>query len=132
MTSTTLAARLPGGALLPAALKLDAVVTAANGAAYLVAAGPLSDLLGLSEGVLRGAGAFLVVFAACVWASAAAGGRGARAIVAANVAWALASVACAVAAVGSPTTAGTVWIVLQAVVVAGFAELQIAGLRRRG
>ena len=39
---------------LRTALKLDAVVTGANGAAYLVAAGPLEDLLGLSPALLRG------------------------------------------------------------------------------
>ena len=33
---------------LRTALKLDAIVTGANGAAYLVAAGRLEDLLGLS------------------------------------------------------------------------------------
>jgi hypothetical protein len=32
----------------------------------------------------------------------------------------------AIAGWGSPETAGTVWIVLQALVVAGFAELQVA------
>jgi hypothetical protein len=36
----------------------------------------------------------------------------------------------AVFGVGSPTTAGTVWILLQAAVVAGFAALQTVGLRR--
>ena len=127
--TTSLAAR---PSLLRDVMRLDAAVTGANGVAYLAAAGPLSDLLGLDAGVLRVVGAFLVVFAACVWASAAAGGRGARVIVAANVAWAAASVVAAIAAWGSPTTAGTVWIVLQAIVVAAFAELQVAGLRRRG
>src|SRR5690625_1760606 len=41
------------------ALTLDAVVTGANGAAYLVAAGALDDLLGVPTGLLRGIGAFL-------------------------------------------------------------------------
>ena len=54
----------PQRSLLRTALTLDAGVTAANGAAYLVLAGPLHDLLGLSEAVLRGAGAFLLVYAA--------------------------------------------------------------------
>ena len=34
-------------------LKLDALVTGANGAAYLVGAGPLADLLGLSPALLQ-------------------------------------------------------------------------------
>ena len=119
--------------LLRLALKLDAVVTGANGAAYLVAAGPLGDLLGLSPALLRGTGASLLAFAALVWV---AGTRpeiprgAARAVVAANALWAADSIVVALAGWGSPTTAGTVWIVLQAIVVAGFAELQLVGLRR--
>jgi hypothetical protein len=38
----------------------------------------------------------------------------------------------AIAGWGDPTTAGTVWILMQAVVVAAFAELQLTGLRRKG
>ena len=118
---------------LRAALKLDAVVTGANGLAYLALAGPLADVLGLSAPLLRGVGAFLAVFAAAVWAT---GTRrrvpraGAWVIVAANAAWALSSVAAAVAGWGDPTTAGTVWVLLQALVVGGFAELQAFALRR--
>jgi hypothetical protein len=120
--------------LLRVALKLDAVVTGANGVAYLAAAGPLSDLLGLSEALLRGTGAFLIAFAALVWLT---GTRRAiprapvLAIIAGNAAWAAGSVVAAIAGLGDPSTAGTVWMVLQAVVVAGFAELQLTGLRRR-
>lgn len=75
-------------------LKLDAAVTGANGAAYLVAANR-------------------------------------SATCSASVAWALVSLAAAIAGWGTPTTEGTVWIVLQALVVAGFAELQLTGLRRQ-
>ena len=130
--STVDVARSP---LLRAALRLDAAVTGANGAAYLVAAGPLEDLLGLDAALLRGAGAFLVAFAAAVWLTSTRVRvpRGAVvAIIAANALWAVDSVASAIAGWGSPTTAGTVWIVLQAITVAGFAELQVAGLRRAG
>ena len=56
--------------LLRLALKLDAIVTGANGAAYLIAAGPLGDLLGLSPALLRGTGAFLLAFAAAVYVTA--------------------------------------------------------------
>lgn len=114
-------------------LKLDAVVSGANGAAYLVAANPIGDLLGLSPSLLRGIGAFLVAFAAAVWLVGARRADDALAvtgIAAANVAWALGSLAAAIAGWGTPTTEGTVWIVLQALVVAGFAELQLMGLRR--
>jgi hypothetical protein len=120
--------------LLRLALKLDAIVTGANGAAYLVAAGPLGDLLGLSPALLRGTGAFLVAFAAAVWLTAtrrSISRPAVYAIVAANAIWAVDSIVAAIAGWGTPDTAGTVWIVLQAIVVAGFAELQLAGLRRK-
>ncbi|MDP8966970.1 MAG: hypothetical protein M3N04_00050 [Actinomycetota bacterium] len=48
----------------------------------------------------------------------------------ANAAWALASIAAAVGDWTSPTTIGTSWIGAQAIVVAGFAELQAAALKR--
>jgi hypothetical protein len=120
------------GPLLRVALTLDAVVTGTNGAAYLLLAGPLGDLLGLEAGLLRGAGAVLLVFAAFVWAVSrrSSPARGAvLAVVVVNAVWALDSlvVAVAVAGWGTPSTAGTVWIVAQAVVVAAFAGLQLAG-----
>jgi hypothetical protein len=119
--------------LLRAVLKLDAIVTGANGAAYLIAAGPLGDLLGLSPALLRGTGAFLLAFAAAVYLT---GTRpsiprpAVYAIVAANAVWAVDSIVAASAGWGSPSTAGSVWIVMQALVVAGFAVLQLTGLRR--
>jgi hypothetical protein len=120
--------------LLRLALRLDAVVTGLNGAAYLAGAALLDDLLGLSPGLLRGAGAFLLVYAAAVW-SVGSGRRispvGVEAVIAANVLWAIGSVVAVATGFGSPTTAGAVWLVLQAAVVAGFAALQAAGLRRR-
>jgi hypothetical protein len=130
MTLTTTRPRIR----LRTVLKLDAVTTGLNGAAYLAAASPLSDLLGLSEGLLRGAGALLLAYAALVWV------LGTRkqiprgpvyAVVAANAIWAVDSVVVALTGWGDPTTAGTVWILLQAAVVALFAELQLAGLRRK-
>src|SRR5215217_7675811 len=61
MTTTTVR---PVPSLLRLALRLDAVVTAANGAAYLLAAPLLGDLLGLPAGWLRGVGVFLLLFGA--------------------------------------------------------------------
>ena len=113
---------------LRTALKLDAIVTGANGAAYLVAAGPLEDLLGLSPALLRGIGAFLLLFSAAVWTVALAaaglvlgGARGDRRSTSSgrptrSRSWPPAS--------RDPTTLGAIWIVMQALVVAGFAALQ--------
>jgi hypothetical protein len=116
------------------ALRLDTVVTGANGLAYLVAAGPLSDLFGLDATFLRGIGLFLLAFTVVVWrvsARTAPAPGAVRAVVAVNVAWVLGSLALAALGLGSPSTAGTVWTVLQAAVVGVFAELQILALRRR-
>jgi hypothetical protein len=110
------------------ALKLDAVVTGANGAAYLVLAGPLGDLLGLAPSLLRSIGAFLLVFAGAVWLVAARPAislPATVAVIAANALWAVGSVTFLALGASDPTTAGGIWIVLQALVVAGLAELQV-------
>ncbi len=122
---------LPGGsALLRAALKLDALVSGVNGAAYLAAAGPLEDLLGVPASALRGGGAFLVLYGAAVWLVARRRPAPAPgAVIAANAVWVLASLVVAATAVWSPTTVGTVWTVLQAGSVGAFAVAQAVGLR---
>jgi hypothetical protein len=115
-----------------AAFLLDAAVTGVNAVAYLAAAGPLNSLLGYDAGLLREVGAFLLVFAAAV---AVIGTRvpvprpAAAAVVVANVAWTVASLAVAATGWGGPSTVGTVWTVLQALVVGGLAALQVAALR---
>jgi hypothetical protein len=122
--TTSLAAR---PSLLRDVMRLDAAVTGANGVAYLALAGPLEGLLGLSAPLLRGVGAFLVVFALFV---AVLGTRVPLAVIGANIAWAAGSIVAAIAGWGSPETVGTVWIVLQAITVGAFAELGLLGLRR--
>ncbi|MFE9053398.1 hypothetical protein [Streptomyces mutabilis] len=114
-------------------LALDAVVTGANAVAYLALPGPLGRFLGAGSGLLLALGAFLAVYAGCV-ALVAARSRppalAVRAVVEANLAWAAVSLV----ALGlwlTPTTAGAVWTVLQALAVAGFALLQYASLRQR-
>ena len=112
---------------LRTALKLDAVVTGANGAAYLVAAGPLVDLLGLSPALLRSTGAVLLLFSAAVWTVASrrqVSASAALVVIGVNVLWAADSIAFLVSGLADPTTAGGIWIVMQALVVAGFAGLQ--------
>jgi hypothetical protein len=139
MTTSTAAANAarshprPDG-LLRLALRLDAVVTGLNGAVYLAGASLLDDLLGLSAGALRVAGAFLLLFAAAVWlvgARSRVSAGAAWAVVVANGLWALGSVVAVLTDAFSPTTLGAVWLVLQAVVVGAFAVLQLAGLGRR-
>lgn len=125
-------ARTTRPGLLRAALRADAVVTGTNGAAYLLAAGPLADLFDVPAGGLRVVGAFLLVFAAAVWAvgaTASPNPTAVRTVVACNAAWVAGSLAAVGAGMWSPSTTGAVWIVLQAGVVAAFAALQTAGLR---
>jgi hypothetical protein len=114
-------------------LVLDAAVTGANALAYLALSGPLGRFLGAGSGLLLGLGAFLAAYAAAVGLLAARRHPPAlavRAVVEANLAWSAVSVA-ALALWLSPTTAGAVWTVLQALVVTGFALLQYAALRQR-
>ncbi|MEU3729875.1 hypothetical protein AB0E81_10775 [Streptomyces sp. NPDC033538] len=114
-------------------LALDAVVTGANALAYLAFAGPLGRFLGAGSGLLIGLGAFLAAYAAGVALLASRRRPPAlavRAVVEANLAWAAVSLA-ALALWLTPTTAGAVWTVLQALTVAGFALLQYVALRQR-
>ncbi len=123
-----------GNGLLRFALRLDAAVSAANAAAYLVLAGPLSDLLGMPASFLRAVGAFLVIYAAFVWAASRREEipRGAvLAIIDANIIWVVASFTALATGFHDPTTTGSAWIALQAITVAGFAALQFAALRRK-
>ncbi|MGP4092516.1 hypothetical protein [Streptomyces sp. KR55] len=114
-------------------LALDAVVTGANGVAYLVASGPLGDFLGVTSGLLLVLGVFLTAYAAAVGLLAARQRPPAlpvRAVIETNLAWTVLSFL-ALALWLTPSTAGAVWTVLQALTVAGFAALQHLALRER-
>ncbi|WP_419999864.1 hypothetical protein [Streptomyces boninensis] len=113
-------------------LLLDAVVTGANGLAYLAVSGPLADELGMDRGLLLGLGAFLLVYGAVV------GYVGLRpspppgavaAFIDINLAWTVASIVAIVAWL-DPSDTGTIWIPLQAAVTAAFAAAQWVMLRR--
>ena len=112
-------------------LALDALVTGVNGLAYVAASGPLGRLLGIDSTLLLGLGVFLLVFAADVGWLASRREPSAfltRLVIEANVVWAVAGLA-ALALWLTPTTAGAVWVVVQAVTVGGFAALQFGALR---
>ena len=133
MTAHTATITTTDAGLLRFALRLDAAITAANGAAYLALCWLLDGRLGVPAAFLAGVGAFLVAFAAFVGRLAAqpSPARGAVvAVIGANVLWALDSALLLAADWLSPTGAGQVVIALQAAGVAGLAALQYAGLRR--
>ncbi|MDC0766496.1 hypothetical protein [Streptomyces sp. HD] len=114
-------------------LAMDAVVTGANGLAYLAVPGPLGRLFGVDSALLLVLGAFLTLYAAAVGFLASRARPAAfpvRAVIEANLGWAVLSVVALLVWL-SPSTAGAVWTVLQALTVAGFAGLQYAALKAR-
>ena len=126
-------AALRKAGLLRVVLTADAAVTAANGLVYLALGSVIDDPLGLPAALLHGTGAFLLLYAAAVGFVATrpvVPRAGAWASVALNAAWVLDSVLVLALGSYSPTTAGSVWIALQAVVVAAFALLAALALRR--
>ncbi|GAA3504668.1 hypothetical protein GCM10019016_117810 [Streptomyces prasinosporus] len=130
---TALARTTQPHAALRRFLALDAVVTGTNALAYLALSGPLGRFLGAGSGLLLGLGAFLAVYAAGVGLLAARPhppALGVRIVVEANLAWTAVSLV-ALALWLTPTTAGAVWTVLQALTVAGFALLQHMALKAR-
>lgn len=118
-------------AMLRRFLALDAVVTTGNGLAYAAASGPLGRFLGVDAGLLLGLGVFLALYGAGVGHLASRKSPPTllvRGVIEANAVWAVLSVIALVAWL-SPSTAGAVWIALQAVIVGGFAAVQYAALR---
>ncbi|MFJ4833065.1 hypothetical protein ACIP79_24630 [Streptomyces sp. NPDC088747] len=112
-------------------LMADALVTGVNAVAYLAVSGPLARLLGVGSGLLLVLGAVLGVYAAGVGGLASRREPPAwavRGVMEINCAWAVLSCV-ALFAWLSPSTAGSVWVPVQALTVAGLAALQYAALR---
>lgn len=119
--------------LLRFALIADAAASGAMALMLALGAGLLAPVLGLPEALLRNAGLVLVPYAALV------GFIGSRplmsralvwAVVAANVVWVIDSLALLAGGWVSPGAIGIAFVVMQAVAVGVFAELQVLGLRR--
>jgi hypothetical protein len=115
------------------ALHLDALFSTAG--ALLMAAGApfLAPLLGLPAGLLVGAGLILVPWVILL-VVVARREQVARMllidIIAINALWVAASFGLLVSGVVEPNALGIAFVVVQAVAVAFFAELQFVGLRR--
>ena len=115
------------------ALLLDAAATGATALLLVAGAGMLEALLGLPVALLREAGLMLIPFVAFVpWvATREQVSRGpVWAIIAANALWVIASLGLLMSGWVAPTALGYTFVIAQAAVVALFAELQYAGLRR--
>ncbi|MBT2543896.1 hypothetical protein J7E99_25150 [Streptomyces sp. ISL-44] len=118
-------------AVLRRFLALDSVVTTGNGLAYVAFSAPLGRLLGVGQGLLLGLGILLVAYGAAVGLLASRRQPQAlpvKLVIETNYAWAALSLI-ALAVWFSPTAAGTVWIPVQGLTVAGFALLQQLALR---
>lgn len=114
-------------------LMLDAVASGAMALLLVLAAGPLTELLGLPQALMRIAGAVLLPYSAFVaWlAMREAPSRPlVWAVVAANALWAVDSVLILLLGWIAPTTLGILFVAGQAMIVLVFAELQYLGLRR--
>ncbi|MGW6916816.1 hypothetical protein ACWGB8_23765 [Kitasatospora sp. NPDC054939] len=131
-TATATAPKTPATTVLRRLLALDAVVTGGNGLAYAAFSGALGDLLGVGAGALLEIGLFLLVYGLAVGVLAARRKPpvlAVQAVIDANLVWPVLSIV-AMEVWLSPTTAGFVWIPLQAATVLGFAVLQFLALRR--
>ena len=118
--------------MLPRVLLFDAATCVAMGLGLALAAEPLAPVLGLPATLLRGAGLVLLPFAAALIAlarSASPSAAALYAVVAANLAWALASVALVVVHLVLPTSLGMAFLLAQALAVAGLAALELAAFR---
>jgi hypothetical protein len=114
-------------------LLADALVSGATGALMALAAGMLEPYLQVPATLLRIAGLALLPYAAFVALLARRDvlPRGmVWAVVACNAAWAVDCVALLVTGWIEPSAFGVAFILVQAVVVAAFAELQVVGVRR--
>jgi hypothetical protein len=115
------------------ALILDAVASAASGAAQVAGAGRLDAWLQLPRGLLLESGVFMLGYAVALALLARRATLPAPlvlAVIVGNLAWALACVALPLAGVLAPAALGYAWLAVQALAVLLFAELEFIGLRR--
>ncbi|WP_086822770.1 hypothetical protein [Allokutzneria sp. NRRL B-24872] len=120
-------------AFLRLIMKLDAVVTGANGIAYLLGAALIGPLLGLPAGLLVPVGIFLTCYAVAVWfigTRPEINVKAAWGVALVNLVWVVDSLVVAFSDFYPLTGWGVLWIVAQAVVVDAFAVLQVIGLRK--
>jgi hypothetical protein len=120
-------------AFLRRALAVDAVASGAIGLLLLIAASSLSVLLGLSAVFLTSIGLVLVPFAMWVGWLAKQGNPPRKqvwAVVAINALWVVDSLTLLLIGPFEPTALGIAFVLLQAVAVGVFMELEYVGVRR--
>jgi hypothetical protein len=113
-------------------LGFDAISGVGTGLLQLAASGPLSEMLGLPESLLRASGMAIFAFVALAgWlAMQRTPPRAALAvIVVCNFAWAMGCLWLALGGAPGATALGVAYLMVQVVVVAVLAELQWMGMR---
>lgn len=117
------------------AVLADGVISGAMGALLIVAAGPLSDLLGISAPFLFWVGVALMPWMVTLLliGRKEQPSRGAvETVIALNALWVLASIALILVGPFEMTGLGIAFVVMQALAVTAFADLQFFGLKREG
>ena|SRR5687768_1152713 len=115
------------------ALIADAVISGTSAVLLLAGAGLLSRMFGVSAELLRSAGWSLVPFMAfLIWLLTRANlpRTAVWVVIALNLGWVIGSIALLFVDRIDPTGLGIAFILVQAIAVAGFAEMQYVGLRR--
>ncbi|MFI6362945.1 hypothetical protein ACIBG0_09370 [Nocardia sp. NPDC050630] len=123
----------PGQNLLRTSLRLDSVVTTVNGLAYLALSGPLESLLGLDSKIGIPIGIFLTLYGigvALVGMSKTINTKAAAVVAAGNAVWVVVSLAALIEGALELNLVGSIWTVMQAATVGGFAALQYLGIRK--
>jgi len=117
------------------AVLADGVISGAMGALLIVAAGPLSGLLGISAGFLFWVG---VAFMPWMLALLLIGrkdqpsARAVETVIALNMLWVVASIGLIIFGPFDMTGLGIAFVAAQALAVTIFADLQFVGLKREG
>lgn len=114
-------------------LLLDAVASGAMGVGLLLLAATLAPLLELPEALLREAGIVLIPFAAFVGFLSTRehpSRIGVWLVISANAIWTIDSIALSFTSFVAPNAFGHAFIIVQAIAVGVFAELEYLGLRK--
>jgi hypothetical protein len=133
MNTTAIRAGVPPRITLRRLLLADGILCGAFGILLALGAGPLSDLLGMPNPLLRVVGLGLLPWAGCLilLATRATIRRGlAWGVIGVNLLWALASVVLLLSGWVDPTTPGIAFTLAQAALVVVIADLQFMALRR--
>jgi hypothetical protein len=115
------------------ALQIDALFSGVSALLLVFGAGLLAPLTNLPEGFLRNTGLVLVVFVLGVGYLASRDMMpkiAVWAVIAINAVWTIDSIALLASGWLSPNLLGQVFIVMQAIAVGVFAELEFIGLRK--